>query len=311
MSTNSLRYLTEKNLRDIIGPAALAKPGSAMRSRQDNIIYQTVTLVNAFAPTFELDKVTYLSKFLGQIAVECDYFRTTTEYASGKAYEGRKDLGNTQPGDGPKFRGHGLIQTTGRDNHAKFTKWAKTRLAGIIKEPIPDFVAEPEKLALFPWAFFSAAYFWSQGNRTGKSLNVYARDNNDEMITRIINGGLNHFGERVDMTFRAGLVLLGYPVDESGIRSLQMRANRADPKIKVDGIVGAQTRAALHRELFEDDRLSAVINAQLAQEAVTSTRKDVADAIDEIKSSATKVVKRESIWLLILGLIFGMFKKRQ
>lgn len=310
MSTNSLRYLTEKNLKDIIGPAALAKPGSAMRSRQDNIIYQTVTLVNAFAPTFELDKVTHLHKFLGQIAVECDYFRTTTEYASGKAYEGRKDLGNTQAGDGQRFRGRGLIQTTGRFNYEKFTHWAKTRLSGIVKEPIPDFVAEPEKLALFPWAFFSAAYFWSLGNRTGRSLNVYARANNDEMITRIINGGLNHFGERVDMTFRAGLVLLGYATSEDGIRTLQVRANRADPKIKVDGIVGAQTRAALHSELVDDDRMSSVINLELAREAATSTREDVAQAIDEMKTSATKAVKRESIWLLLLGLIFGVFKKR-
>ncbi len=43
--------------------------------------------------------------FISQIGHESDGFRTTVEYASGAAYEGRKDLGNTQPGDGKRFKG--------------------------------------------------------------------------------------------------------------------------------------------------------------------------------------------------------------
>lgn len=69
-------------------------------------------------------------------------------------YEGRKDLGNTQPGDGRKFAGHGMLQTTGRYNHAAVRDRLRKRFPDM---DVPDFEEYPDKLAEPEWASLSAA----------------------------------------------------------------------------------------------------------------------------------------------------------
>lgn len=117
---------------------------------------------------------------LAQLAHESDGFRTTREYASGAAYEGRSDLGNTQAGDGKRFRGRGLIQLTGRHNYTVYgEKLGK------------DLVGDPLSVELMPLALeVSLAYWQSRG------LNAYADANDFREVTRRINGGYNGMASR-------------------------------------------------------------------------------------------------------------------
>ncbi|WP_329914049.1 glycoside hydrolase family 19 protein [Stenotrophomonas sp. SMYL86] len=128
--------------------------------------------------------VTALQKahFLAQVAHESDGFRTATEYASGRAYEGRADLGNVQPGDGVRFKGRGLIQLTGRENYATFSN---SMGQGDL------FIRSPELVAQLPWAVVAAGWFWKR-----KGLNALADRDDVAAVTRRINGGTNGLEDR-------------------------------------------------------------------------------------------------------------------
>ena len=98
-------------------------------------------------------------------------------------YEGRKDLGNTQAGDGFRYRGRGLIQVTGRANYAD--------AADALNEPLIDF---PEILERPDVAAMSAAWFWNS-----RYLNQMADIGEFQKITRKINGGLNGLDDRLKL----------------------------------------------------------------------------------------------------------------
>jgi putative chitinase len=96
-------------------------------------------------------------------------------------YEGRSDLGNTQPGDGKRYMGRGLIQITGRTNYK-----AVSDALGV------DFVAQPELLEQPTNAALSAAWFW---NKHG--CNELADSGDFRRITLAINGGMNGYVDRL------------------------------------------------------------------------------------------------------------------
>lgn len=118
--------------------------------------------------------------FLAQLAHESDHFQTTREYASGKAYEGRKDLGNTQKGDGERYRGRGLIQLTGRANYAAASK--------ALGEPYVD---DPNLVERFPAAAIVSGWFWMT-----RDLNKHADRDDVRAATKVVNGGLNGLDSR-------------------------------------------------------------------------------------------------------------------
>lgn len=173
---------------------------------------------------------------LAQCAHESDGFCTTEEYASGRAYEGRRDLGNTEPGDGPRFKGRGLIQLTGRANYRRYGQ----RL-GLDLEAAPGRAADP-RLSLR-----LACLYWQD-----RGLALPARADDLRSVTRGVNGGLNGLADRRRYLARAkeamGLAPALPPAAETGaarIRRLQQALTAAGHPLVADGVAGPRTRAAL------------------------------------------------------------------
>jgi predicted chitinase len=129
--------------------------------------------------------------FLAQLGHESGGLRYMEEIASGAAYEGRRDLGNTQPGDGTRFKGRGPIQLTGRANYR-----AAGRDLGIDLENNPRRAADPDV------GFRVAAWFWKS-----RGLNQLAEQGNFREVTRRINGGYNGLADR-EAYYRRALAAL-------------------------------------------------------------------------------------------------------
>jgi putative chitinase len=142
--------------------------------------------------------------FLAQVSHESGGFFYTEELASGTAYEGRRDLGNTQPGDGVKFKGRGLIQITGRTN---YTALGKAFQIDLVNDP--SLLAGKNSHACTPdqlkYAALSAGWFWHGANLNAIADNIDVAHPIDEganlenfkAITRRINGGYNGLADRI------------------------------------------------------------------------------------------------------------------
>lgn len=206
--------------------------------------------INDYGADAGLDNRANLTHFLAQIMHESGGLVYDREIwgptPAQKRYEGRKDLGNVQKGDGAKFRGYGPMQLTGRRNVTAFYKWCVKR--GL--NP-PDFTKHPELIVTDPWEGLSAIWYWDAGNPTGSSLNKYAKDNNLYMITQRVNGGQNGANDRLNYYGRAALVLLGYEPTmgkkDSGLGKFQ--SDQKGSSGTVDGILGETSRMALHKAL--------------------------------------------------------------
>jgi hypothetical protein len=122
-----------------------------------------------------------LSLFMGQVSHESGNFKYYEELASGSAYEGRKDLGNTEAGDGKRFKGRGPIQITGRANYEKYGK-----MIGVDLVNNPELASDPEignKLAVAYWK-----------DRVQPSLEE--KGSTVEAATKAVNGGYNGLEDR-------------------------------------------------------------------------------------------------------------------
>lgn len=238
-------------LSRIDGSALLAIVGSGFRTQIPIATAFGDILAEACA-AYRIDTPLRLEHFIAQCAHESDGFRTTEEYASGRAYEGRKDLGNIKPGDGVRYKGRAVIQLTGRDNYRAFTKWMRK-----IKPDCPDFEAQPELVAQFPWAGWAAVFFWSE-----KGLNSLADKDDLIAITERVNGGRNGLASRAKYLARAKTTIGAlaanlisgeqkFPVLRRGMAGAQVEQLQrglvaaGTYHLTIDGFFGAGTESAL------------------------------------------------------------------
>lgn len=131
-----------------------------------------------------------LCHFLAQAAHETDGFRTLEEYG-GPAwfirYEGRRDLGNVEAGDGVRYHGRGIFQLTGRANYR--------RLGEILDIELES---EPER-AKDPAVSLAVAFaYWTE-----RDINRAADADDVAQVTKLINGGRNGLAERTRYLQRA------------------------------------------------------------------------------------------------------------
>lgn len=147
--------------------------------------------LNASMLKAQITSDTRKAVYIAQLAHESDGFNTLEEYASGRDYEGRTDLGNVHPGDGRRFKGRGPIQITGRSNYQSFGD-----AIGV------DIVSDPSLAATPEVGFQLAAEYWSRHN-----LNRYADRGQFNTVTERINGGQNGKADRRRRWARAKRVL--------------------------------------------------------------------------------------------------------
>ncbi len=199
---------------------------------------------------FDITSYSRETAFLAQLAHESGELRYMEELASGAAYEGREDLGNTKPGDGKRYKGRGPIQLTGRANYAKYGQ-----LLGV------DLVNDPTIAATKEIGFRIAGQFWKLNG-----LNELADQLDFRQITKRINGGYNGLDDRIMYYQRAKHVL---SIDDTGalanapatpgfpglalrlgstganVQAIQQRLNSLGYAVSVDGSFGADLQKAV------------------------------------------------------------------
>lgn len=150
------------------------------KAAQEQIIGAISAIFSATLDRYAINTRLRIAHFMGQVTHECAGFRTTEAFASGAAYEGRQDLGNTQAGDGKRYKGRGLIQLTGRANYRDIGQ-----IFGLPLEDNPAMAAEPVT------ALKIACEYW-------KKRNINSAADRDDLIsaTRLVNGGLNGLEDR-------------------------------------------------------------------------------------------------------------------
>ena len=183
--------------KDLVGDAIRAMAHPQLPKEE---VADLIKACNEWLPKFDITTRERIIHFFAQCAHESMGFYWLEEQGDNayftKMYEGRADLGNTEPGDGARFSGHGLIQVTGRANHANVA--AKTGI---------DCVNNPKLLAEYPGALVGALVWW-QDNGMNALCDGGLDDADVIAVTKRINGGTNGLNDRLNRTDKLKLIVI-------------------------------------------------------------------------------------------------------
>lgn len=272
--------------------AFLERVVGRMTNRQKSNAQSVIVALGAYGAKMGLNQPHRVAQYVAQILEESGAFNYDREIwgptAAQKRYEGRKDLGNTQPGDGKKFAGHGPLQITGRANTRSFRDWCRKFMAGT-GISVPNFENNPGLINTDPWEGLGPLWYWDT-----HGLNRYADQGDIEMITKRINGGLNGYARRIDWYVKVALVMLGY--DRSDVAGFQKAVG-----LTVDGVPGPRTRAALHKALVA--KTPVVFQDKEVATAPVVEKKTVEKPV--VPDAVEKEVKKKRDTFGWLGGLFG------
>ncbi len=166
-------FLTEENIKELY-------------PRVSEVEKLTEALNNTFEQ-YQINNWLRIAAFLARISHECSDFTVFSEIWNNNPTQRNYDiqsgsklslnLGNTQVGDGMKFRGRGAVQLTGKFNYKKYSLYKKI-----------DFVGNPDLLSSYPFNIDVAGWYWYNNN-----LNYFSDKGDLKTIVLRINGGLNGY----------------------------------------------------------------------------------------------------------------------
>lgn len=157
----------------------------------ENLNYSAKALRSVFGKYFKTD-------------AEAEQYARKPEAIANVVYANRMGNGDTESGDGWKYRGRGLIQLTGKNNYEKATNEMYALPFGV------DFVDEPDLLATLEYAAQSAAWYWETNGLNALADQLGGADDTEvfKAITKRINGGYNGLDDRLAMYERAKTVIV-------------------------------------------------------------------------------------------------------